>query len=175
VRGISGSPDKQGVYVLMLGKQGYPQVFPVVIGFYEAQSIAFCLEEYLPEYPFVHDLFFQLAKKCNIEVLEIFIKDFQNSKFQVEILCFDGRNHTTFNSRISDAVALSLRFRCPIFTTAEVFSMVGANVSANNKSALGHFSLEELMFKLDEAVKDEDYEKAIVLRNEIKKRKNDAC
>ncbi|MDR1593950.1 MAG: bifunctional nuclease family protein [Prevotellaceae bacterium] len=171
VKGISGSKDKPEIYVLILGEQGENHVFPVVLGFYEAQSIAFCLENSISNRPFIHDAFFELARLCNVEVLEVFIKDFQDSSFCVEILCFNGKKYTMFDMRLSDAVALSLRFKCPIFATKEVLAMVGVNVSTDCNNPLGQFSMEELLNKLDEAVKIENYEIAITIRNEIRSRK----
>jgi bifunctional DNase/RNase len=171
VKGISGSNDKPEIYVLILGEPGESYVFPVVLGFYEAQSIAFCLENSTSKRPFIHDLFFELSRSCSIEILEVFISDFRNSTFFSEILCFNGKKYIKFNARLSDAVALALRFKCPIFTTKEVLSMVGVNISSDLSNPLGQFSLEELLNKLNEAVKIENYEMAITLRNEIKKRK----
>jgi bifunctional DNase/RNase len=172
VKGISGSQDKPEIYVLMLGEQGENRIFPVVLGFYEAQSIAFCLEKCNPERPFVHDLFFKLAKNYNVEILEVFITDFRNSNFFVEILCFDGKKYLKFDARLSDAIALSLRFKCPIFTTKEVLAMVGVNISLDSNNPLGQFSMEELQNKLSEMVREENYEMAITLRNEIQSRQN---
>ncbi|MDR1169873.1 MAG: bifunctional nuclease family protein [Prevotellaceae bacterium] len=171
VKGISGNRDKPEIYVLILGEQGENHVFPVVLGFYEAQSIAFCLENSVSRHPFIHDLFFELARLCNTEILEVFIKDFRESSFYAEILCFNGKTYTSFNLRLSDAVALSLRFKCPIFTTKEVLDMVGVKVSQNNSTLLGQFSMEELLNKLNDAVQIEDYEMAITIRNEIRSRK----
>jgi bifunctional DNase/RNase len=129
------------------------------------------LENSIPERPFIHDLFFELSRLCNVEVLEIFIKDFRDSNFSVEILCFNGKKSMRFEARLSDAVALALRFKCPVFTTREVLTMVGVNTSPDNDNPLGQFSLEELWNKLNESVKNENYEMAITLRNEIRSRK----
>ncbi|MDR3246871.1 MAG: bifunctional nuclease family protein [Prevotellaceae bacterium] len=170
VRGISGSSDKPEIYVLMLGEQGGSKVFPVILSFYEAQSIAFCLEKSIPDRPFVHDLFFELAKICNIEILEVFITDIQGANFSVEILCFDGKKYIKFDSRLSDAISLALRFKCPVFTTKEVLAAMGMNILLDSNNPLGQFSVEELLDKLNEAVKIENYEMAITLRNEIKRR-----
>jgi bifunctional DNase/RNase len=171
VKGISGSQDKPEIYVLMLGEWGENHVFPVVVGFYEAQSIAFCLENSTSKRPFIHDIFFDLFRLYNIEILEVFIKNFKKPNFEVEILCFDGKKYIKFDARLSDAVALALRFKCPIFTTKEVLTMVGVNVSTDCNNPLGQFSMEELLNKLDKAVKNENYEIAITIRNEIRSRK----
>jgi bifunctional DNase/RNase len=171
VKGISGNHDKPEIYVLILGEQGENHVFPVVLGFYEAQSIAFCLEKSTSKRPFIHDVFFELSHLYNIEILEVFIKDFQEPRFYVEILCFDGKKYTRFDIRLPDAVALALRFKCPIFTTKEVLAMVGVNISSDCNNPLGQFSLEELWNKLNETLKDENYEMAITIRNEIRSRK----
>jgi bifunctional DNase/RNase len=171
VKGISGSQDKPDIYILILGEHGGNRVFPVVLGFYEAQSIAFYLDHFaIPKRPFIHDLFFELSQSCNVEILEVFIKDFHNSMFVAEVLCFNGRKYMRLDARLSDAVALSLRYRCPVLITEEVLSIVGVSTSPDNDSSLGQFSLEELWTKLDEAVKLENYEMAIILRNEIRNR-----
>jgi bifunctional DNase/RNase len=171
VKGISGSHEKPEIYILILGEQGGNHVFPVVLGFYEAQSIAFYLEQTVPARPFIHDLFFELSRSCSVEILEVFIKDFRDSNFSAEILCFNGKQYMKLESRLSDAVALALRFKCPIFTTEKVLSVVGVNTSHDNDSPLGQFSLEELWNKLNESVENENYEMAITLRNEIRNRK----
>jgi bifunctional DNase/RNase len=171
VKGISGSLDKPEIYILVLGEQGESRVFPVVLGFYEAQSIAFCLENSVSERPFIHDVFFKLSYLYNIEILEVFIKNFREPRFYAEILCFDGKKYTRFDIRLPDAVALALRFKCPIFTTREVLAAVGVNVSSDSNNPLGQFSIEELWDKLNKAVKDENYEMAITIRNEIRSRK----
>jgi bifunctional DNase/RNase len=171
IKGISGSQDKPEIYVLILGEQGESHVFPVVLGFYEAQSIAFCLESSTSKRPFIHDVFFELSRLYNVEILEVFIKDFQESSFYAEILCFDGKKYIKFDTRLPDAVALALRFKCPIFTTKEVLKTVGVNISTDCNNPLGQFSLEELWNKLNETVKNENYEMAITIRNEIRNRK----
>jgi bifunctional DNase/RNase len=171
VKGISGSQDKPEIYILILGEQGGNHVFPVVLGFYEAQSIAFSLEKSIPERPFIHDLFFELSRSCNVEILEVFIKDFKESNFSAEILCFNGRKYTKLEARLSDAVALALRFKCPVFISKEVLAIVGVNTSPDNDNPLGQFSMEELWNRLNESVKNENYEMAITLRNEIRSRK----
>jgi bifunctional DNase/RNase len=171
VKGISGSQDKPEIYILILGEQNGNHVFPVVLGFYEAQSIAFYLEKSIPERPFIHDLFFELSHSCSVEILEVFIKDFRDSNFSAEILCFDGKKYMKLEARLSDAVALSLRFKCPIFTTKEILTIVGVNTSPDNDNPLEQFSLEELFNRLNESVKNENYEMAITLRNEIRSRK----
>jgi bifunctional DNase/RNase len=171
VKGISGSRDKPEIYVLILGEQGEQHVFPVVLGFYEAQSIAFCLENSISKRPFIHDVFFELSQLYNIEILEVFIKNFHSSGFDAEILCFDGKQYVRFDMRLSDAVALALRFKCPIFTTKKVLAMVGVNISIDSSNPLGQLSLEELWNKLNETVKNENYEMAITIRNEIRNRK----
>jgi bifunctional DNase/RNase len=170
VKGISGYQDKPEIYVLILGEQGENYVFPVVLGFYEAQSIAFCLENSTSKRPFIHDLFFELARLNNIEILEVFIKDFKDSSFYAEILCFNGKKYTKLDARLSDAVALALRFKCPIFTTRKVLAIVGVNILHDSNNPLEQFSMEELWCKLDETVKSENYEMAITLRNEIRRR-----
>lgn len=170
VKGISGSPEKPEAYILMLGEQGGSKIFPVVTGFSEAQSIAYCMEKVPSSRPFSHDLFFNLAKECNIEVLEIFIRKFQDSVFYVDIICFDGNKQFVLDARLPDAVAIAMRFRCPIFTTEDVMNMTGVNITHENKNSIENFSMEELLTKLNEVVQNEDYEMAITIRNEIRKR-----
>jgi bifunctional DNase/RNase len=168
VKGISGSVNRPEAYVLILGNQNQ-QFFPVIINFPEAQSIAFYLEQNVPERPFVHDLFFGLTSEYNIEVLEVFIRDFRNSVFDVEVLCFDGVKHVTLHARIADAVALSLRFGCPIFIVSRVFDMVAVRLPGSH-SSLSELTMDELYEMLDKVVHDEDYETAILIRDEIKSR-----
>lgn len=161
VKGISGSLDKPDFNVLILGSQEQEYGFPVILGLYEAQSIAFRIEECTPKIPFSHDLFFNLAREYNVEIIEVLIKDYVSSTYFVDVLCFDGKKYMTFNARISDAVALALRFTAPIFITKDALLKI---------SVPACHDMQELEVILNDAVKNEDYETAIAVRNEIRRR-----
>lgn len=172
IKGISGSPENPDLYVLILGEQGHHQGFPEVMGFYEAQSIAFSLEGCEPTVPFAHDLIYRMAKHYKVEIVEVLIKDFVNAAYQVEIMCFDGKEYAVFPARLSDAVAIALRFKSPVFVTREVLIKTGICISPDTKNILERYSLEELEVKMHDSAKNEDYETAITIRNEIKNRKH---
>jgi bifunctional DNase/RNase len=173
VKGISASPGGADMYVLTLGELGRGRVFPQIITFYDAQSIAYFLDNNVPDVAFSHDLFFSMAVKYGIEVIEVFIRDFENKKYKVDVLCYNGSEYLTLDARLADAVAIALRFRCPIFTTRKVLALTSINMSPEVKNVFGHLSIEELSEKLAEALKIDDYETAIAIRDEINKRKKD--
>jgi uncharacterized protein len=158
---------------------------PIVIGHYEAQAIALELEKMKPSRPLTHDLFYNFAKTFGINIVEVQITKFHEGIFYATLVCDNGISLHEIDSRTSDAVALSIRFHCPIFTTEEIMSQAGilfedeepSSDSSDDtsgeelSSSLRGLGITELEAELQQAVEDEDYERASLIRDEIRKRK----
>ena len=183
--GLSYSQAQSNSYALVLGEVYGKRRLPIVIGHYEAQAIALELEKMKPSRPLTHDLFYNFAKTFGINIVEVMITKFHEGIFYATLMCDNGVVINEIDSRTSDAVALSIRFRCPIFTTEEIMSAAGIlfedeepaietadeSIADEPTSALRSLGLAELEAELQQAVDDEDYERASLIRDEIKKRK----
>jgi len=183
--GLSYSQAQSNSYALVLGETNGKRRLPIVIGHYEAQAIALELEKMKPSRPLTHDLFFNFAKTFGITIIEVQITKFQEGIFYATLLCDNGINLHEIDSRTSDAVALSIRFHCPIYTTEEIMSQAGIlfeeeepvsepdtyTAADEPLSSLSSLGLAELEAELLHAVEDEDYERASMIRDEIRKRK----
>jgi bifunctional DNase/RNase len=187
ILGLSVSQTQSGAYALVLAEENGDRRIPIIIGPVEAQAIAIQLEGLKPPRPLTHDLIKNIALAFNIVLLEVVIHKLEEGIFYSELLCeMDGRE-VKIDSRTSDAVALALRFRCPIYTTEDILNKAGIvlegdeakqpDAGAGKKSGssestpFGRYTLQELEELLNEAVQNEDYEKASVLRDEINNRK----
>ena len=191
ILGLSYSQTQTGAYALVLSEADGNRRIPIIIGAVEAQAIAIQLEGLKPPRPLTHDLFLNVALAFDIEIAEVFIHKLEEGIFYAEIVCEQNSNRIRVDSRTSDAIALALRFECPIYTTEEIIEKAGINMEfdetgelndeaeeteGTKKTSAGHFDYseytpEELNELLDAAVADEDYEKASEIRDEIKKRK----
>ena len=192
ILGLSYSQTQTGAYALVLSEAEGNRRIPIIIGAVEAQAIAIQLEGLKPPRPLTHDLFLNVALAFDIEITEVFIHKLEEGIFYAEIVCEQGSNRIRVDSRTSDAIALALRFECPIFTTEDILEKAGIimefdesgdlneNTTSDNttsqktgegKIKYGDYSLDELNELLQEAVADEDYEKASKIRDEIKKKK----
>ncbi len=188
ILGLSVSQTQSGAYALVLSEENGARRIPIIIGPVEAQAIAIQLEGLKPPRPLTHDLIKNLALAFNIVLLEVVIYKLEDGIFFSELLCeMDGRE-VRIDSRTSDAVALALRFRCPIFTTEEILNKSGIVLEGDearhpeehsgsskpefsDASPFARYTLQELEEMLNEAVHNEDYEKASILRDEINNRK----
>jgi uncharacterized protein len=187
ILGLSVSQTQSGAYALVLSEEGGDRRIPIIIGPVEAQAIAIQLEGLKPPRPLTHDLIKNIAVAFNIVLLEVVIHKLEEGIFYSELLCeLDGRE-VKIDSRTSDAVALALRFRCPIYTSEDILSKAGIVLEseepkqpkttskrkpeASQSSPFAHYSLQELDEILTEAILNEDYEKASVIRDEINNRK----
>jgi hypothetical protein len=183
--GLSYSQAQSNSYALVLGETNGKRRLPIVIGHYEAQAIALELEKMKPSRPLTHDLFYNFAKTFGINIVEVQITRFQEGIFYATLVCDNGISLHEIDSRTSDAVALSIRFHCPIFTTEEIMSQAGILFEEEEPSAdsadstsdddlyadFRSLTLTELDEELQKAVDAEDYEKASLIRDEIRKRK----
>ncbi len=188
VLGISYSQTQSGAYALVLSEEEGKRRIPIIIGGFEAQSIAIQIEGLTPPRPLTHDLFLNFAKSYSIEIIEVQIYKLEEGVFFSKLHCDNGKKEVYIDARTSDAIALALRFKCPIYTTEEIIDKAGIilefdgteddveKVSTSEKkentdsSLYNKMSLSELKTLLDEAVLNEDYEKASKIRDEINKR-----
>ena len=180
VIGISFSSKPLQACVLLVEEQHGQRRIPVVIGIMEGKVISLQIEHRSSPRPLTHDLFFTVSKAFGIEILEVNIVKLEDGIFYSELLCYNGEKQVSISSRTSDAIALALYFRCPIFTTEEIMEKAGVvhdeqikseNTSNKDESAnLSGKSINELNELLMIAVTSEDYEAASKIRDEIKKR-----
>jgi bifunctional DNase/RNase len=189
ILGLSISQTQSGAYALVLSEESGNRRIPIIIGPVEAQAIAIQLEGLKPPRPLTHDLIKNIATAFNIVLLEVVIHKLEEGIFFSELLCELDGQEVKIDSRTSDAVALALRFRCPIYTTEEILEKAGIvfedeegfaqkaketskpKSGSSEPSSLSNYTLDELEKMLGEAVMNEDYEKASVLRDEINNRK----
>jgi len=188
VLGLSVSQTQTGAYALVLAEENGDRRIPIIIGPVEAQSIAIQLEGLHPPRPLTHDLFKNMAQAFHIELIEVIIYKLEEGIFFSELICEQNGTHIAIDSRTSDAVALALRFKCPISTTEEILSKAGIVIevtdnfddeatydepeqedSRNNKYEL--YSQKELEQLLQDAIHEEKYEVASDIRDEISRRK----
>lgn len=196
VLGISYSQTQSGAYALVLTEEDGERRIPIIIGSFEAQAIAIQLEGLNPPRPLTHDLFLSFATAFNISLIEVNIYRLEEGVFYSKLVCVYGDREVTIDARTSDAIALALRFKCPIYTTEEIMSQSGIVLdiedgtdddfsddeilepSMTEKQPVpdldlkGH-SEQELKEMLEEAVKNEDYERASLIRDELNRRKKD--
>ncbi|MFI2744060.1 bifunctional nuclease domain-containing protein [Zhouia sp. PK063] len=201
IKGISYSQTQNGAYALILNEVDGERKLPIVIGAFEAQSIAIALEkEIKPPRPLTHDLFKSFADRFDIVVKQVIIHKLVDGVFYSSIICERDRIEEIIDARTSDAIALALRFNAPIFTYKNILDKAGIFLKFSSKEGeedgeretvvvddmLGNesnkatsesyksHSLEELYKLLDSAVANEDYEKAAKIRDEISKREENS-
>jgi len=180
--GMSYSQSQQGAYALILGETGGNRRLPIIIGGFEAQAIAIELEKMKPNRPLTHDLFKNFAETYDITITEVVINKFFEGVFYARLVCNDGHKIDEIDSRTSDAIALALRFNCPIYTYENILSIAGVIMEDETKepdfskddkdeNEYSNLTFEELKELLQKAIENEEYEKASILRDEINKRK----
>jgi bifunctional DNase/RNase len=188
VLGLSYSQTQSGAYALVLTEQNGERRIPIIIGGCEAQAIAIALENLQPPRPLTHDLFYNFAKTFDIQLKEVEIYKLEEGVFYSKLICRQGEREVVIDARTSDAIALAVRFVCPIYTTEEIMAQASMVMDSNDTdedldlgeedtpqaaTSAGEFkrySLRELKNMLEQAVNDEDYEKASLIRDEIKRR-----
>ena len=185
--GMSYSQSQSGAYALILGEHDGNRRLPIIIGGFEAQAIAIELEKIRTPRPLTHDLFKSFADVYHITVSEVVINKFSEGVFYAKLVCTDGKHEQEVDSRTSDAIALALRFNCPVYTFESI--MVAAGILMEEDAELSKpetpkienepeeqisytdASFEELKEMLRGAIDNEDYEKASKIRDEINRRK----
>ena len=184
--GMSYSQSQSGAYALILGEKDGKRRLPIIIGGFEAQSIAIELEKIRTPRPLTHDLFKTFAESFDIGLSEVVINKFSEGIFYAVLICSDGTREVEIDSRTSDAIALALRFNCPVYTFESIMVAAGilmeeeqetskqdepsGEVAPSKESSFAELSVEELEQMLQSAVENEEYEKASRIRDELKKR-----
>lgn len=182
VIGLTYSNSQSGAYALIMGEKNAKLRLPIIIGEAEAQSIAIAIEGYENRRPLTHDLFKSFADNFNINITEVVINKFKEGLFFSELLCEKDGETTIIDSRTSDAIAIALRFKCPIFTYQQVMEEAGIEIDDEtisgtdsetdiDNNSLEDYNISELEALLNEAIEDEDYAKASMLRDIINEKK----
>lgn len=197
--GLSFSQTQSGAYALVLGEEVGKRRLPIIIGGFEAQAIAVELENMTPSRPLTHDLFKNFAVAYGISVEEVVIYNLKEGIFYSKLMCNDGQKSQEIDARTSDAIAMAVRFNCPIYTYETILSQAGvllddesaildepksgkekekktpaAKAHKEAKSSPAEYtsmSNEELKEALMRAIDEEAYETASKIRDEMNKRK----
>ncbi|MFD1314507.1 bifunctional nuclease domain-containing protein [Namhaeicola litoreus] len=195
IKGISYSQTQSGAYALVLSENDGERTLPIIIGAFEAQSIAIALEkEIKPPRPLTHDLFKTFADRFNIHIKQVIIHKLVDGVFYSSLICESDGIEEIIDARTSDAIALAIRFQSPIFTFENILDKAGIILKIKDQTKLEQAkfkmedliadiddeleednplkdeSLEELKKQLEQAVLNENYELAARLRDEISKR-----
>jgi bifunctional DNase/RNase len=189
VVGLTSGQTQNGSYTLIMGEKGSKVKLPIIIGNYEAQTIAFEIEGLKPSRPMTHDLFKSFAEAFHITLLEVFINDLQEGIFYSQLIFDMDGSEVQIDARTSDAISLALRFKCPIYIKKTILDNAGIVLEDDIeesparpfddappagampfKDNFNHLTLIELEELLGEALSEEDYDKAARLRDEITKR-----
>ncbi len=186
---LSHNISQSQSYAVVLGEKEGLRRLPIVIGAYEAQAIAVVLNDLMPARPLTHDLMKNLCIEFDIDLREVIISDLKDGIFYATLVCQMGENILEIDSRTSDALALAVRYGCPIYTYEFILEQAGIileeSVKEQKRSGSGSGSggkevsaftdlkrhtIDKLNNMLEDAIAQEDYEKAAKLRDEINKR-----
>ncbi len=190
IAGLSYSQTQSGAYALVLAESTGKRRLPIIIGGFEAQAIAIELEKMTPSRPLTHDLFKNFAEEYNINVTEVIIYNLVEGIFFAKLICEQNEVEIEIDSRTSDAIALAVRFECPIYTYEFVLSSAGIILDDDepedtevsdlieeeykkedfSSDPVERLTLDELQQKLKDSIENEDYESASKIRDEIKRR-----
>mgnify|MGYP001289339031 CR=1 FL=1 len=190
---LSHSVSQSNNYAVVLGEISGLRRIPIVIGSFEAQAIAVAMEKMTPNRPLTHDLFKNTIEAFRIEIKEIVINNLLDGIFYAKLICEREGEIIEMDSRTSDAIALAVRFQCPIYTYEFIIDTAGVELEENSneeieeeesdnligknanekQEALSSYSLESLQNMLMQVLEEENYEKAAIIRDEIDKRKRD--
>lgn len=190
--GLSYSQTQSGAYALVLGEKEGNRRLPIIIGGFEAQAIAIELENMTPSRPLTHDLFKTFAATFDIKVKEVIIYNLVEGIFFAKLICIQEGKEVEIDARTSDAIALAVRFNCPVYTYEFILSSAGiildedsdelgfeeggdleediAELIDEDPNDLTKKSMADLEGLLNDAIQQEDYERASIIRDEINKR-----
>jgi bifunctional DNase/RNase len=183
---LSHSITQTHSYAVVLGEVNGLRRLPIVIGGFEAQAIAVALERMQPSRPLTHDLMKNFMNAFNVDLMEIVINDLQEGIFYSKLVCISEHDTVEIDSRTSDALALAVRFSCPIYTYEHILESAGIMMEDSNKKKkadiavgeppvatkdeISHMNMEELQTLLNEVLEQEDYIRAIAIRDEMNRR-----
>jgi Uncharacterized conserved protein len=192
--GLSYSQTQSGAYALVLGEVSGRRRLPIIIGGFEAQAIAIEIEKMTPSRPLTHDLFKTFAETYHIRIDEVIIYNLVDGIFYAKIIFNDGQKQTEIDARTSDAIALAVRFKAPVYTYEFILASAGIVIEGNDfvfleniesagsgdpetvaskdTSSFASMTDEQLQETLSKALADELYEKAARIRDEISRRKS---
>jgi len=185
--GLSYSQTQSGAYALVLAEAGGKRRLPIIIGGFEAQAIAIELEKMTPTRPLTHDLFKSFAVAFSIEVKEVLIYNLIEGIFYSKLICEKDGLVTEIDARTSDAIAIGVRFNCPVYTFESILASAGILLDENATDEISmiedepkieeiedetpeNLSVQELEKQLNEALENENYELASKLRDLINKK-----
>ncbi len=183
---LSHSVTQSHNYAVVLGEQNGSRRLPIVIGSFEAQAIAVAMERMTPNRPLTHDLFKNTLDTFNIELKEVIINNLLDGIFYARLICLKDGEIIEIDSRTSDALALAVRFACPIYTYEFILDAAGVVLEETEEqpaattkkvstvppkgASLSSYSMDALNKMLDEVLAEENYERAAEIRDEIKRR-----
>jgi bifunctional DNase/RNase len=186
---LSHSITQTHSYAVVLGEVKGQRRLPIVIGGFEAQAIAVALEHMQPSRPLTHDLMKNFMNSFGVELQEVIISDLQEGIFYSKLVCYTENDTVEIDSRTSDALALAVRFGCPIYTYEHILENAGILMDdnatkkeknesigneediASDREDLSALGIEELQVLLNDVLEQEDYIRAIAIRDELNKRK----
>ncbi len=195
---LSHSVTQSNNYAVVLGEREGMRRLPIVIGAFEAQAIAVAIEEMTPNRPLTHDLFKNTLETFHIDLKEVVINNLVEGIFYARLVCLKDGELIEIDSRTSDAIALAVRFKCPIYTFEFILDTAGVVLeepedeasapasrppssrrsprkrSGGRGSSLSSFSVDDLNRMLEEVLAEEDYERAAEIRDEINRRNEKA-
>ncbi len=186
--GLTYSESSTGAYVMILGDKNSQRRLPVVIGSAEAESIAIGIEKHRNGRPQTHDLFIRFAKEFGIEIMEVVINQFRDGVYYAMLVCKQGDDLTMVDARPSDAIAIAVRTGCEIYAYESVMEEAGIIMDdmerqdsneaddtpinkGQTKTSLDLLDMDTLEELLQDAIDNEDYQKAAQIRDEINRRK----
>ena len=185
---LSHSVTQSHNYAVVLGERRGQRRLPIVIGSFEAQAIAVAMERMVPNRPLTHDLFKNTLDTFNIELREVVINNLLDGIFYARLVCVKNGEVFEIDSRTSDAIAMAVRFDCPIYTYDFILEAAGVVLEEQEEeekagrpqtttgqpvidsNALETYSAESLQRRLQEVLEAEDYETAARIRDELKRR-----
>jgi bifunctional DNase/RNase len=181
---LSHSVTQSHNYAVVLGEKVGNRRLPIVIGGFEAQAIAVAMERMIPNRPLTHDLFKNTLDTFDIELKEVVINNLLDGIFYAQLVCARDGNEFVIDSRTSDAIAMAVRFKSPIYTFDFIMEQAGVVLEDNEdegsasiipdeapqSDSLENLSPKALNKMLEEVLEREDYEQAAKIRDEIKKR-----
>lgn len=182
IMALSHSVTQSHNYAVVLGEENGKRRLPIVIGGFEAQAIAVALENMTPNRPLTHDLFKNTLDSFAIELKEVVINNLLDGIFYAQLICIQDGNVMQIDARTSDAIAMAVRFACPIYTFEFIMESAGVILDEEEKArktpvrpkttSIEDMNVQSLEKLLDEALQKEDYEKAAQIRDIISNKKS---